>query len=319
MSTLVLDRRDLRLKLEGRSIAVYAGETRNGTVPLHLLERIVMRSSVWLESSLLARLADAGISILVHGGYNGSKLALVHGRSHADGARRIGQYRRHDDTDWRRRWSRLLVHGKLKGQARFLRAARQARPDLRRPLTVGLERIDAARQRLRGQPLPIESLRGIEGAAAASYFAAFTQLFADSLDFTGRNRRPPRDPVNAALSFAYTLVHFEAVRACHAAGLDPIVGYYHELDYGRDSLACDLVEPLRPRVDAWVWERFRNRDLRDEHFTRDGDACLLGKTGRQGFYRDYESLARPARRLLRRVCGKLAGTLHDLGREVRHG
>ncbi len=180
-------------------------------------------------------------------------------------------------------------------------------PDLRHPLVDGVTRLLDARGRILAEPeLSVDSLRGIEGAAAVGYFQALTQLFPASLDFTGRNRRPPRDPVNAALSLGYTLLHFEAVRACHVAGLDPIIGFFHELDFGRESLASDLIEPWRPRIDAWVWEQFRTRSLRDDHFTREADACLLGKTGRQHFYGAYEALARPLRRALRRYAGKLA-------------
>ena len=96
----------------------------------------------------------------------------------------------------------------------------------------------------------MERLRGIEGAAAAAYFQGFTRLFPPSLEFTGRNRRPPRDPVNAVLSLSYTPLHFEAVQAVCAAGLDPLIGFYHELVFGRESLASDLIEPLWPKVDA---------------------------------------------------------------------
>ncbi|MEA3277503.1 MAG: CRISPR-associated endonuclease Cas1 [Pseudomonadota bacterium] len=256
MTTLYLDRRDLSLSLEGRALALYADGERQGTVPLHLLERVVMRSSVQIQSSLLARLADAGVGMLAFGGRNASKIATMQGRAHIERA-----------------------------QARIAVAA----------------------------ILPVETLRGIEGAAAAAYFKAFTRLFPDSLEFTGRNRRPPRDPVNAVLSLGYTLLHFEAVRACYVAGLDPIIGYFHELDFARESLASDLIEPLRPKVDAWAWELFRDRHLREDHFAREGDACLLGKAGRQHFFGGFEALARPTRRLLRRFVGKLAAGLVQAG------
>jgi CRISP-associated protein Cas1 len=78
----------------------------------------------------------------------------------------------------------------------------------------------------------------------------------------------------------YTLAHAEAVRAIAAAGLDPFIGFYHELQHGRGSLACDLVEPERPSVDAWVWHAFRERHLRPEHFRYGEGRCLLGKAGR---------------------------------------
>lgn len=310
MSTLYLDRRDLALKLEGRTLATFAEGQRQGTVPLNLVERVVMRSSVKIESSLLARLADAGITVIAFGGRNGGKLAVVHGTSHNDGARRVGQYRRYQDTGWRQAWSRRLVLGKLRGQARLLRRALGERPDLRRSLTGGIVQLEKAVRSLgKAEDLEIARVRGIEGAAAAAYFKAYKELFADSLGFSGRNRRPPRDPVNAALSLGYTLLHIEAVRACYVAGLDPIIGYFHDLDFGRESLACDLVEPLRPRIDAWTYEQFRCRNLRNDHFSQDDHGCLLGKTGRGHFFRAFEPLAGPLRKTLRRFTGKLAARI----------
>jgi CRISPR-associated protein Cas1 len=307
MSTLYLDRRDLALKLEGNALAVYAGDERRGTVPLHVLDTVVMHSAVTLQSSLLARLADAGVGIVAFGGRFAGKTALVQGKGHNDGARRVGQYRRYADPDWCRDWARRLVRGKLHRQQRLLRRALAERPDLRHPLHQAVARLDAARARLRAQPsLDPETLRGIEGAAAAAYFGALTRLFPPALGFTARNRRPPKDPVNAVLSLGYTLLHHEAVRACHIAGLDPIIGFYHRLDFGRESLASDLIEPLRPAVDTWAWARFRGRDLRAEHFQRDGEACLLGKNGRARFYAAWEPFIRPRRRLLRRFARHLA-------------
>lgn len=313
MTTLYLDRRDTRLTLEGRALAIYADAERRGTVPLHLLDAVVMRSAVTLESSLLAQLAEAGIGVLIFGGRNASKVAVVHGRSHNDGARRIGQLRRVDDPAWCRRWARVLVRGKLRRQQRLLAQAAAERPDLRQALSKGQQALAQARQRTaEPQPRSLGTLRGIEGAAAMGYFRAYATLFAPELDFTGRNRRPPRDPVNVALSLGYTLLHYEAVRACYGAGLDPIVGYYHQLDFGRESLASDLIEPLRPLVDHWVWTLFRTRRLRPDHFAGDDDACRLGKAGRQVFYAGWEGFIRPHRRLLRRVARKLAVGLAEI-------
>lgn len=314
MPSLYLDRRNLALKLDGQTLVVYAEGVHQTTMPLHMIERIVFYSAVQIESSLLARLADAGVTVLAFGGRNAGKVAIIQGTSHNDGARRIGQYRRYADPDWRRRWSHQIVLGKLKGQARLLHRALDQRPDLRHPLLDSIGRVLQARGRIQAEPeLSVDSLRGVEGAAAVAYFQALTQLFPPALDFTGRNRRPPLDPVNAVLSLGYTLLHFEAVRACHVAGLDPIIGFFHELDFGRESLASDLIEPWRPHIDAWVWEQFRTRVLREDHFTREGDACLLGKAGRQHFYGAYEDLAHPLRRALRRYAGKLAVRLAAAG------
>jgi CRISPR-associated protein Cas1 len=156
----------------------------------------------------------------------------------------------------------------------------------------------------------LDSLRGVEGAAQAAYFRAYVTLFPESLGFGGRNRRPPRDPVNACLSLAYTLTHFEAVRAADAAGLDPFLGFFHEIAFERESLACDLMEPVRPSIDAWIWEMFRTRTLRPEHFHSDKGACLLEKTGRARFYESFETF-------LPRAAGRLRGYCRLLARALR--
>jgi CRISPR-associated protein Cas1 len=145
----------------------------------------------------------------------------------------------------------------------------------------------------------LASLRGKEGAAAAVYFKAYTQLFAAALDFTDRNRRPPKDPVNACLSLAYTLYYQEAVNALKTTGLDPALGCFHELYYGRDSLACDLLEPVRPLIDAWVYSLFQQHTLRREDFILD-EACLLQTAGKQRFYEAFRQTVPAFRRLLRR-------------------
>jgi CRISPR-associated protein Cas1 len=212
MTTLYLDRRDLSLRLEGRALVIYAGDSRQGTVPLHLLESIVMRSGVTLQSSLLARLADAGVGMVAFGGRGARSRAIIHGPAHNDAARRVGQYRRYDDMAWRLQWSRRLVRGKLRRQQRLLARAASQRPDLRHPLTQALGQLAQALPRAASPEIDhIDRLRRVEGAAAAAYFAGFTRLFPPSLEFTGRNRRPPRGPVNA-VGEPWQTIQFTGVR-----------------------------------------------------------------------------------------------------------
>ena len=125
--------------------------------------------------------------------------------------------------------------------------------------------------------------------------------------------------MNAALSLAYTLLHFDALRAAHSAGLDPMVGFYHRPAHGRESLACDLIEPLRPRVDEWIHALFRERVIRGAHFTMDKGACLLGKAGREHFYAAWESFAPLRRRHLRRQCAMLVTALRQPGEPFAAG
>ncbi|WP_031431750.1 CRISPR-associated endonuclease Cas1 [Methylomicrobium agile] len=308
MSSLYLDRKNLGIKLDGQALALYEDGIRKGSVPLHLLERIVLRGNAQLESRVLGALAERNIGLVILSGRNTEATAMLAGGSHGDGVRRLGQYRTSIEDGLRIPLARRLVLIKVRSQRRLLKQALAARADLRYPLTGAATTLNGILAQLREdrQAPSLSTLRGLEGAAAAAYFAAFTRLFAPELNFTGRNKRPPPDPVNACLSLGYTLLHYDAVRACHIVGLDTMLGFYHDLSFGRESLACDLMEPLRPVMDGWVWQLFRERELRAEHFSHDKGRCVMNKAGRQRFYAFYEARAGSARRLLRRYGYALA-------------
>lgn len=308
MSSLYLDRKNLGIKLDGQALALYEDGERKGSVPLHLLDRVVLRGNVQLESRVLGALSERNIGLLVLSGRNTDATAMLAARAHSDSTRRLGQYRVSMDDGLRTPLARWLVLVKVRAQQRLLKDALTGRADLRHPLTTASETLNGIIGQLREDQfaLSLASLRGFEGAAAAAYFSGFTRLFAPALNFTGRNKRPPPDPVNACLSLGYTLLHYDAVRACHIVGLDSMLGFYHDVNFGRESLACDLMEPLRPLLDRWVWQMFRERQLRAEHFSDDNGRCQMNKAGRQCFYAFYESQAGSARRLLRRYGHALA-------------
>lgn len=302
MATLYVDRRDAALRRDGEALALYVAGERQGTVPIALLERVVLRGTVETDTGVLGALADAGVAVVLLSGRHSRNLGTLIGALHGDAERRLAQYALYQDVPRRTAWARYLVRRKLIGQERLLRRAMLARPDARHPLSKALDTLVPLRARLAEDQASADlpTLLGIEGAAAAAYFGGLAALFPPALGFVGRNRRPPRDPVNACLSLAYTLGHAECLHACHIAGLDPFLGFFHEPSHGRESLASDVLEPMRPRLDAWVWHLFRERLLRPDHFTRQDEACLLGKAGRAVFYAEYEQLLRPLRRLLRR-------------------
>ena len=300
MSSLYLDRKNVSIKLDGQTLALYELGEKKGTVPLHLLERIVLRGNVQLESRVLGALTERHIGLIVLSGRNTEATAMLAAHSHGDASRRLGQYQLSLDDDLRRPLARWLVLVKVRAQQRLLSEALAARADLRYPLTTALQTLTNIIGLLREdtQVFTLASLRGYEGAAAAAHFSGYVHLFAESLQFNGRKKRPPPDPVNVCLSLGYTLLHYDAVRACHTVGLDAMLGFFHDVSFGRESLACDFMEPLRHR---WVWQLFKDRQLRPEHFSSDvGGRCQMNKAGRQIFYGFYESQAGPARRLLRR-------------------
>lgn len=309
MSTLVLDKPELELRCDGAALALYEDGERRGTVPLALLQRVVLLGSqIRLDSGVLARLGEAGVALLVLGRRGGQRLSLALGPRHNDAALRLAQALAVQDGEQVLALSRVLIQAKTRAQQRALGRMLQSRGDCRKPIFDALQTLQEISGRL-ANTADLPALRGLEGAAAAAYFRALTEVFPPALNFQGRNRRPPRDPVNAAMSLGYTLLHADAVRACHIAGLDPLLGFYHRPAFGRESLACDLIEPLRPRCDEWLWELFRNRQLRGEHFATSASGCQLQKAGRSRFYAAYEEAALPWRRWLRRQAAALAAGL----------
>ena len=311
MGSLYIDRQGLSLEMRDGALVLRADGERLRSVPARLLDRVVLRANTQLSSDTLAALADAGVGVVALGGRGGQRVAHLLGAPAGDARVRIAQCQRVMDETWSAAWSRQIVRAKLRAQARLLLQAQQQRADLRKPLGDGVASLRRVLDRL---PLAADrgSVRGLEGAGAAAYFKAYAQLFAPSLEFNGRKRRPPPDPVNACLSLGYTLLQSQAVQACWGAGLDPMVGFLHMPAHGRASLACDLVEPWRARIDAWVWQQFRERELRAEHFGRDGaGACLMGKAARAHFYAAIAPLLHRCDAALRRHARLAARTLAD--------
>jgi CRISPR-associated protein Cas1 len=309
MGTLYVDRQGMTLRMRDGVIELRAEGERPRSMPGSLIDRVVLRADTQVGSSTLAALADAGIGLLALGGRGGQRVAHLLGAPANDARARIAQCQRVNDEAWASAWTRQVVRAKLRAQQRLLRLALDERADLRKPLGDAIASMGRSLDRL-PEATDRASLRGLEGSGAAAYFRGYTQLFAPALAFEGRRRRPPPDPVNACLSLGYTLLQAQAEQACWSAGLDPMVGFLHLPKHGRASLACDLVEPWRARIDQWVWQQFRSRNLRAEQFGRDGaGACLMGKAARAEFYSAIAPLQQRCAAALRRHTRLVARTL----------
>lgn len=194
-----------------------------------------------------------------------------------------------------RRLARELVAGKIRNQRTFL---------LRNHIEPGQRTLQEMKQ-MAEQAAGCESLEmllGVEGNAARLYFGAFQGLIKVDdeaegeplprvfrMDFAGRNRRPPRDAVNALLSLGYSLLAKDVTIACYAAGFDPMMGFYHQPRFGRPALALDLMEPFRALiVDSAVVTAINTRMVTPGDFVSAGEAVALTAEGRKGFYRAYE-------------------------------
>lgn len=302
MTALYLDRTGLELRRDHGSLLVYCHSKLERRIPLRLVDAVIVYGNPILHASALCAMAQqACYLVVIPKGFGPGDVML----SRANGPntlRRLRQYERSLDLTWHSRFAALVLRAKLRAQGRALYAASIERPDRAKPLSDAICHLANTERQLRERhTAPLSQLLGLEGAAAAAYFHAYRSLFPPSLAFDARNRRPPRDPVNACLSLGYTLIHAEAVSAIVAAGLDPSIGFLHAPAHGRESFACDLVEPLRASVDAWVWRLFRQRVLQAAHFRNVQGGCLLGKSGRRAFYEQFEELRLSAKDRLRRM------------------
>lgn len=296
MTSLYVDRRGVVLQSDGEALVFYENGERVGTVPFAPLSRIFLRGEVTLTSTLLGKLGQAGIGVVILSGKKAEPTMMM-AKPHNDAARRINQYRLSQDADFCLSYARSLVAAKIAAQANFLECRRESYLSARYQLTRAAQQMGGMLRQV-GDKENLAQLRGLEGAAANAYFSALSAIVPESLHFSGRNRRPPRDPVNAVLSLTYTLMHAEAVLAAYGAGLDPYIGFFHVIDFGRESLASDLIEPFRPAADGFALKLFNHQDLRAEDFSTTSEGCFLGKAGRETFYHHYETFSEPVRKML---------------------
>jgi CRISPR-associated protein Cas1 len=206
------------------------------------------------------------------------------------------QFRWAEDDTFRLRLARMLVSGKIRNQRTMLQR-NHVEPPAHPIAFLKCMQEDSERA------ASIDELLGIEGSAAKVYFENFAGMIKIdagdgapgngapefTFDFLRRNRRPPRDAVNALLSLAYSVLAKDLTIVCQAVGFDPFLGFYHQPRFGRASLALDLMEPFRPLIaDSAVLSAINTRMTTPADFIRTGDAVALRPDGRKSFFRAYE-------------------------------
>ncbi len=303
MSTLWLDNRNLELRVDGGALVPFVGGLRQRPVPLRLLERVVIVGNCLLDARTLTTLAGNGISVALLSPRKPERRIWLTPPGHGDITLRLAQLRAACDDGFRSSEALTLIKAKVARQHKVVSEMLAMRPDAAHPLNRALRILDGIASELeKAAPLPTDTLRGMEGTASRAGFEALSAVLPASLEFTGRKRRPPPDPVNVILSLSYTILHHRAAQTAWAYGLEPLAGFFHEPVHGRESLASDLIEPWRPEIERWTWRLFADRSLRKEHFTMpsgDNAACMLGKAGRRIYYELLERELAPVHRALR--------------------
>lgn len=272
------------LHKEGETVVVSVDKEVRLRLPLLNLGGIVCFGNVLCSPYLLGACAEGGIAVSFLTEF-GRHLADVTGAPSGNVLLRREQYRRADDPTASTALARAFIAGKLANTRHVLRrAARENSPEPG-ALESAAELI-THRLRALASATTLETVRGIEGEAAAQYFAVFGHLVAQQREhfpFGARNRRPPLDRLNALLSYLYTLLRYDAAAALTAHGLDPAVGFLHRDRPGREGLALDLVEEFRvPLADRFVLALVNRQQIRPCHFqTLETGAVLLTDDGRK--------------------------------------
>lgn len=251
LNTLYVTKEGAYQQLKGKTVCVRIEKETKLRLPLHTLEGIVCMGPVSCSSSLMGACAEHKVSMSFLS-WSGRFLARVNGPVTGNVLLRREQYRRADRPVDCARIAQSSTLAKLANSRKVLqRAIRdQKQKYATDELQAAVRKLEQRLLTLQ-EPFPLDALRGIEGEAAKIYFQVFDDLIVQQkgdFSFQGRNRRPPLDPVNALLSFIYTLLCHDVVTALETVGLDPYVGFLHKDRPGRPSLALDMMEELRPVI-----------------------------------------------------------------------
>ena len=273
LNTLYITRQESYLHKERETIVIKHGKEKLGQFPAISIANILCFGQVSVSPFLMGFCGEQGIGLSFYTEY-GKFLARVQGKQSGNVLLRREQYRWADDNDKSVKISRLMVAAKIaNGRTVLMREIRNhgENTDLTRAvsqLAGNLRRVEHAKT--------VAEIMGIEGDAASTYFGVFNQLLRGSgFEFGGRVRRPPTDPVNALLSYIYTLITHECSSALEGVGLDPYVGFLHQDRPGRVSLALDLLEEFRaPWADRFVLTLINRKQIQLTDFITEASGSV---------------------------------------------
>lgn len=286
LNTLFVTTPESYLHLDNNTLRVDVQRETRLRVPLHHLCAVVCFGHVSLSVPLMHCLADSGIALVLLGD-DGRFKARLEGAVSGNVLLRQAQCRLADDAGFALRVARNCVAGKIRNCRQvLLRGAREAKQaNDAGCLARGAEDLAAS---LRALPVvaDLDSLRGVEGEAARQYFNAINHLVRESarsgFQMDGRSRRPPRDRLNALMSFLYALLMNDCRSAIEAVGLDPQIGFLHAVRPGRAALALDLMEEFRAFADRLALSLVNRGQLgADDFVLREGGAVQLADDARK--------------------------------------
>ena len=285
MPTLYLLEQGAKLEKESKRLVV----TKEGKILLEIpefkIERVFIFGNIQITTPAMKFLLERGIEtglFTVYGRLIG-KLSPV---SSKNVLLRLSQFEKAKDEEFKLRMAKVIIEGKIKSTKVLLQRFARNHPE------VDFKEAEESLNSCLGE-LPrktkVSGVIGIEGRASAIYFEAFGKMFRKELKFERRTRRPPKDPVNSLLSLGYSLITNEMFSVLESMGFDPYVGYLHGIEYGRPSLALDLIEEFRHIViDRLTLELVNKEILTSDDFEERGEGVYLKEKARKKYFLHYE-------------------------------
>ena len=291
LNTLYVTTPESYLSKDGENVVVSVKQQEVFRIPVLNVESIVTFGYMGASPGVMKLCAEHGIG-LTFLSPNGRFVSRIQGQVHGNVLLRKAQYKMADDEDASTTIARVCIAGKIQNYRNILRRYERDYGDAK-----DIEAVVHAMDRAKNNVLHANSkelVRGLEGDAANCYFSVFPNLIINQktdFPFNGRNRRPPKDAVNAMLSLAYTLLTNDITSALETVGLDPYVGFLHTLRPGRASLALDMVEELRAYLgDRFVLSLINRKQIASSDFLYQGEkGVVLTDEGRKTFLTAWQN------------------------------
>ena len=294
LNTLYVTTPEAYLSKDGLNVVVSVKQQEVFRIPAINIEGIVTFGYMGASPGLMKLCSDSGIS-LTFLSPNGRFVSRVQGATHGNVLLRKAQYALSDDEGWSMHVAQLMIAAKIQNYRNILRRYIRDYGDCQE--VDDAVRVLDANKRYALHAEDKTKLMGFEGIASNAYFEVLSKLILnqkEAFPFNGRNRRPPKDAVNAMLSLAYTLIANDCAAALETVGLDPYVGFLHALRPGRTSLALDMMEEFRAYLgDRFVLSLINKRQISPKDFLYQGDSgVILTDSGRKTFITSWQNRKR---------------------------
>lgn len=283
LNTLYITTPESYLSKDGLNVVISVKQKEVFRIPILNIESIVTFGYMGASPGLMKLCSDYGVS-LTFLSPNGRYISRIQGPTHGNVLLRTTQYKLSENQEFSLHISRIIIAAKIFNYRNILRRfVRDYGPDI--VIEKGAEQLDMCKKKVMKADSQ-EELRGFEGDAANIYFSVFSNLILNQKSdfiFTGRNRRPPKDEINAMLSFVYTLICNDVTSSLETVGLDPYVGFLHSLRPGRASLALDIMEEFRAYLgDRLVLSLINRKQITKNEFIHQGeDSIIMNDNGRK--------------------------------------